>query len=441
MPQSFPHPPALLQRMQGYATALWKHAAGGLQVATAETIAARMAVCQACPSGQFDGAGCRLCGCPVNSSENSLRNKLAMASEACPHQHWSAVGESGTVRPWLTVGMCMVDDFDGVYFTVQALNLYHRENGVPMEILVIDNRPRLDDHGGAPEAAAQTGETPSQRVRNLLAMVPGGRYIPYTERQGTAARDQVFEQARGDVVVCIDSHVLIAPGALTLTLDWLDANRWFDGLFQGPLEYDNGSISTHQVRTWGAGMLGQWSHDPRYTGDDGPVFDIDLQGLGLFGCRRKDWLGFNPHFREFGGEEGYLHDKYRASGRRVVCLPWLRWIHRFQATGQHANYPSSMRQRIKNYVHGRIELDQDLDDIHAHFYGVEPYGLGRDPQEWIDVLRECGAERDSAGSREQDSGRVSAPDGPRSEGAGLDPRTPQPPGRSATGGSDSVAWV
>jgi hypothetical protein len=392
MSQSFPHSPTLVERAQRYAAALWRHAKDGLRITSAEEIARRLAICQNCPSGEFDGAGCRVCGCPVNSTENSLRNKLAMASETCPRGHWQAEGATAIGAPRLTVGMCMVDDFDGVFFTVQALNLYHRELRGQLEILVIDNRPRLNDHGSSPEAAAQTGETPSQRVRNLLAGIPNGRYIPYTDRQGTAARDQVFEQARGEVVICVDSHVLIAPGALLRTLVWLDAHPEFRGLFQGPLEYDNGSISTHQVRTWGAGMLGQWSHDVRYTGDDGEVLDIDLQGLGLFGCRRADWLGFNPHFREFGAEEGYLHDKYRRADRSVVCLPWLRWLHRFQATGQHAHYASSMRQRIKNYVHGRIELDQDLDDIHAHFYGVAPYGLGRDPQEWIDLLRECDAE-------------------------------------------------
>ena len=225
-------------------------------------------------------------------------------------------------------------------------------------------------------------------------MVPGGRYVPWDEQQGTAPpRDQVFRQARGEIVVCIDAHVLIAGGALRRTLAWLDDNPQFDGLFQGPLQYDSGAISTHQTPTWGAGMLGQWALDPRYRDDDTPPFEIPLQGLGLFGCRRRDWLGFNPWFREFGGEEGYLHDKYRQDGRPVVLLPWLRWVHRFGAVGQHAHYPSSMRQRILNYLHARAELNQDLDDIHAHFYGVSPHGLGRDPAEWVELLKECAAQR------------------------------------------------
>lgn len=400
MSQSFPHPPgrSLLSGAQRFARSLFRHAADGLRVTAADEIARRLAICQACPTGQFDGAGCRRCGCPVSSSENSLRNKLAMASEQCPDGHWLAVGAEHEHRPRLTVGMAMCDDFDGVYFTVRSLALYHPELLGQLEILVIDNRPRLADHGPAPEVSA-SGETPSQRVRNLMAMVPGGRYIPWDKRQGTAApRDQVFRQARGDVVICVDSHVLIAGGALRQTLEWLDENPGFHGLFQGPLEYDNGHISTHQTRTWGGGMLGQWAYDERY--EAGEPFPIPLQGLGLFGCRRRDWLGFNPWFREFGGEEGYLQDKYRAADRPVVCLPWLRWAHRFAATGQHAHYPSSMRQRILNYLHARAELNQDLDDVHAHFYGIAPHGLGRDPEEWVELLRECAAQRGVRDDRE-----------------------------------------
>ncbi|HBH54944.1 MAG TPA: hypothetical protein DDY91_23935 [Planctomycetaceae bacterium] len=391
MPQSFPHFAELLQRAQSYGTALLKHAADGLRVSSREVISQRLAICRECPSGEWDGVGCKACGCPVSGSENSLRNKLAMASEECPRGHWQRDVGLPT-RPKITVGMAMWRDFDGVYFTVRALEMYHPELRGQMEILVVDNNPELQGNGPNPEPHLQT-ETPSQRVRNLMHMLPGGRYESYTERQGTAApRDAVFQLARGNVVICIDSHVLIETGALSRTLQWLDAHPDFDGLFQGPLLYDNGQVSTHQNPVWGGGMLGQWALDARYTGRDGEPFPIPLQGLGLFGCRRRDWLGFNPHFREFGAEEGYLHDKYRADHRPVVCLPWLAWAHRFAATGSHASYPSSMRQRIKNYLIGRAELDQDLDDIHSHFYGVEPHGLARDPREWEQLLREVAAE-------------------------------------------------
>ena len=54
---------------------------------------------------------------------------------------------------------------------------------------------------------------------------------------------------------------------------------------------------------------------------DNPPFAVPAQGMGLFSCRREAWLGFNPNFRGFGGEEFYIHEKYRQAGRRTVCLP------------------------------------------------------------------------------------------------------------------------
>lgn len=399
MSPSFPHAAELLQRAKTYARALVKHAAGGFRVTQPEELERRLAICQRCPTEQFDGAGCRRCGCAISNSENALRNKLAMATETCPDGHWGP-DEGLPTTPKITVGMAMWRDFDGVYFTVRALELYHRELAGQLEILVVDNKPEfsLDPANREPQVS---GETPSERVRNLMAQLPGGRYEMYTDRQGTAApRDAVFRLARGEIVICIDSHVLLAPGSLARTVEWFDDNPDFHGLVQGPLSYDNGQISTHQDKAWGDGMLGKWALDARYTGPQGEPFDIPLQGLGLFGCRRGDWLGFNPHFAEFGAEEGYIHDKYRREGREVLCLPWLEWGHRFAAVGHHATYPSSMRQRIKNYLHGRLELDQEIDDVVQHFYGPPP-GLGRSRDEFEELVAEVWgeltpAERDRA---------------------------------------------
>ena len=40
----------------------------------------------------------------------------------------------------LTVGMATYDDYDGVYFSLQALRMYHRL-GHEIEIIVVDNNP------------------------------------------------------------------------------------------------------------------------------------------------------------------------------------------------------------------------------------------------------------------------------------------------------------
>ena len=44
------------------------------------------------------------------------------------------------------------------------------------------------------------------------------------------------------------------------------------------------------------------------------------EGLGVFACRREAWPGLTPLFRGFGGEEGYLQQKFRRAGGRVYAI-------------------------------------------------------------------------------------------------------------------------
>ena len=106
-------------------------------------------------------------------------------------------------------------------------------------------------------------------------------------------------------------------------------------LVQGPLLSADarGLTGTHWNPVWSEGMYGQWAVDPRGLDPGAEPFDIPMQGLGLFACRRDAWAGLSPRFRGFGGEEGYLHEKVRRAGGRTVCLPALRWLHRFDRPG------------------------------------------------------------------------------------------------------------
>jgi hypothetical protein len=91
-----------------------------------------------------------------------------------------------------------------------------------------------------------------------------------------------------------------------------------------------------------------------------------MQGLGVFSCRKDAWPGFNPRFRGFGGEEGYIHEKVRQAGGRCLCLPWLRWVHRF---GRPAGvpYPLTVDDKFRNYLIGHAELGLDLEPVFEHF--------------------------------------------------------------------------
>ena len=112
-------------------------------------------------------------------------------------------------------------------------------------------------------------------------------------------------------------------------------------MIQGPMLDDRleGPTASHFDPVWGAGMYGQWGLDDRATDAGGEPFEIGMQGLGLFACRRRAWPGLNPRFRGFGGEEGYLHEKVRRAGGRVLCHPAVGWAHRFGRPGGAPYHP------------------------------------------------------------------------------------------------------
>jgi hypothetical protein len=247
-------------------------------------------------------------------------------------------------RRFLSIGMATYDDYDGVYFTVQALRLYHPEVTDRTEILVVDNHPR------GPAA---------KPLKDLERQVIGYRYLPHERTQGTAVRDLVFREANAEFVLCVDSHVLFPPGALARFVRYLETRPHSRDLFQGPLLGDDLKIcATHFDPVWRDGMYGVWATDPRGLDPDAPAFDVPMQGLGVFGCHRSAWPGLNPRLRGFGGEEGYLHEKIRRAGGRTLCLPFLAWMHRFNRP-LGPRYTVSVEDRVRNYllVHDELGLD------------------------------------------------------------------------------------
>ncbi len=281
--------------------------------------------------------------------------RLVAALEACqdaPSRPRSTPPRARSPEPRVAFGMATHGDYDGVYFTVQALHLYHPEILERAEILILDNAPE--------DPAAE----PLERLANA---VPGARYEAFDEYTGTAIRDLIFRLARAPLVVCLDSHVLLLPGALRRLVEHFENDPESRDLFQGPLLYDDHkTLSTHFRPVWGDGMYGQWGYDPRGGDPDGAPFEIQVQGLGLFACGRASWPGLNPRLRGFGGEEGYLHEKFRRQGGRVWCLPFLRWQHRFgRPTG--TSFPNRWDDRVRNYLIAHHELGLDPSPVHQHF--------------------------------------------------------------------------
>jgi hypothetical protein len=247
----------------------------------------------------------------------------------------------------LTIGMATYNDFNGVYFTLQALRLYQDLSHT--ELLVIDN------YGC---------DATKSLVENRLS----ARYMRATNVVGTAApRDMVFREARGRAVLCCDCHVLFAPGALARLKQYYRDHPDCRDLLQGPLTSDDiKNFSTHFDPVWRAQMWGTWGRDERGRDENGEPFEIPMQGLGVFSCLKAAWPGFHPQFRGFGGEEGYIHEKFRQAGGRCLCLPFLRWMHRFTRVAG-PPYPLSVEGKLRNYLLGHSELGLTIKPIIEHF--------------------------------------------------------------------------
>jgi hypothetical protein len=201
------------------------------------------------------------------------------------------------------------------------------------------------------------------------------------------------------------------------------------------------NISTHYNDTWGAQMWGQWAQawqcvcesynfstinnnnqcayvslaeqkrvkaceycdkpfpDIAYGGHEGslrkegyatvgfspydPPFEVFAQGLGLFLTRKNAWLGFNEHARGFGGEECVIHEKYRKAGRKTMCLPFLKWVHRFDRPAG-VKYPLTIENKVRNYILGFTEVGLDLTPLKQHFVTEHNFP----ESQWNDLIRE-----------------------------------------------------
>lgn len=261
-----------------------------------------------------------------------------------------------------TIGLPCYKNFTEVWFTVQALRMYH--DLTDCEIILADNFGDL----GLIDFCRKDG---------------GGivRHVSCNEIQGVSyAKNAVFDAAKGEQVLIMDSHILLAPGALDFTIE-------DDDLYQGPCLKGNGTAyGCEWLQEWRRRMWGVWA--PRVPVGELPSkrWEIWAQGAGFFACRRESWLGFNKDFRGFGAETGYIQEKYRKNGRKVWCEPSLIWQHYFcsaKSGGRPIPYPLIMHDRIRNFLLAFKELEFSPEEIILHFgkdevfhavsYGIKKY--------------------------------------------------------------------
>lgn len=268
-------------------------------------------------------------------------------------------------RPTLTIGMATANEFQNVWHTVQAIRMFHPEVLHFVELIVVDNQPHT------PHAV---------NVKNLMEIV-GGRYVPHPEPRGTASpRQRIFDEATADAVLVIDSHVLLWPESIRRLINYFIQHPTTLDLLHGPMLDDHlpDIHAAKMIPEWGSdAMFGRWGNDPRAAEFNGPPFEIEMHGLGLFACRKDAWPGFNAHFKGFGGEEGYIHRKIRQAGGRVLCLPFLRWLHQFRPDNLPKPYSATWEDRFWNYQIGHRETGQDPAELDAIFANKIPSAARR----------------------------------------------------------------
>lgn len=250
----------------------------------------------------------------------------------------------------LTIGMAVYEDYARACMTIQALRYYHDMTNV--ELLVVANKE-------------------DKKLEDFIKDLPNTRYVEYTSHNSTAQpRNHIFHIARGNAVLVIDCHILLAPHSISRLKQFYRENPATKNLYQGPMAYNNLiDKSDMWSPVWSSAMLGVFTQSDFVKTMTEP-YEIVSHGLGLFSCLKEAWLGFNPLFRGFGGEEGYIHEKYRQHGRKCICLPWLEWWH--HSVREQVPYDNTYEDRIRNAIIGTTELNLSPVDMISHMKSSTP---------------------------------------------------------------------
>lgn len=243
----------------------------------------------------------------------------------------------------LTIGMACCRNPVELFFTLHSLMMYQDLEDV--ELLVIDNANHSECHKVCRQAKV--------------------RFEVYTDKIGPQmAKNEVFEEANGFFVLCIDSHILFWPNAVARLKAWIQSNpEEARNFIQGPrLTALHRKAIVNWKDKWRGGMWG--TEGDLCKVDELPTepFEVWAMGTGVFGTRKDSWLGFPKDNQGFGGAECWINEKYRQAGRKTLMLPWLIWLHNF-----HKEYARFLDGRVSNYVREFKELNLNLDPVVEHF--------------------------------------------------------------------------
>ena len=333
------------------------------------------------------------------------------------------------MTPRITIGMAVCNDSAGAWATVQSICLHNEwDNPDDVEILIVDNSPKGSDCPQILQDFVNWGGHPEGRTRNIRYI-----RMPDTPSTTLPRELVVREAAAPFVCVVDCHVLLPINGYKKLLDWFDTHPNFNGLIHGPLLYDNLHKIDTAFADQFRGGMWGTWSnawydptsdiyfcvepeevtdeHRPRqpnkdgmcsfrdvitleevfvasnikYAGhekalkelgfieagrdDKGPAFKIPGQGMGLFATVKKHWMGFDTRCKGFGGEELNIHTKYREADREVLCLPFLKWNHRFGREGG-TPYANPHIAKVRNYVlwaDSHKNRERQLARIYTHF--------------------------------------------------------------------------
>ena len=91
----------------------------------------------------------------------------------------------------------------------------------------------------------------------------------------------------------------------------------------------------------------------------------------MFLMKREYWPKFSEHFSGFAGEEGYIHEKVRMNGGRVMFHKSLGWVHRFMRA-KPITYRLDIIDKIYNYYIAYYEMNRNPNTVANFFKKGQP---------------------------------------------------------------------
>lgn len=268
--------------------------------------------------------------------------------------------------PQLTIAIATLNDHEGLWWTLQILCDFHSESLPFCQLLIVDQDP--DSEQGKENAKLAIKKM--KRRADREGLWHSVKYVPMRNPKGVGpARNKLFAESDGDAVLVLDSHVILPGGTIERLLDYYDHNTSCRDLLVGPLLSDGGGfVGTHQELRWRSEAWGTWARDEELFEPDAPPKEVPMQGLGLFSCRKDAYPGFHPAQQGFGCAEAVFAEKFRKRGDKVLCLPFLRWKHRFFRFGG-PPYPVYRIDKVANYLIEMLAEGLDPSEMMDHFEG------------------------------------------------------------------------